>query len=298
MAAASGRLRLGSTSRVAHGDRGGNESRRPPRMPPTRTRSRPRSATGTIGGSRRLAQSLGIGAARRRRAPRDGGRRGGAWSGRCGIVTALSRPCRRGSAMMLKGKVAVVTGAARGVGREIALLMARHGARVVVNDYGGSEVGTRHATASRPTRSSTRSAGRAARPSPTTTRWPPWPGGQAIVKTRDRRLRPRRHRRQQRGHPARPHDLQHERGGVGRRHQHPPQGHLRGDARGGAAHARAEVGSRHQHDLDLGPDRQRRPGQLRRRQARHLRPHQGRPRSTWRATTSPPTASRPSRGRG
>ena len=44
--------------------------------------------------------------------------------------------------MMLKGKVAVVTGAARGVGREIAILMARQGARVVVNDYGGSVVGT------------------------------------------------------------------------------------------------------------------------------------------------------------
>ena len=44
--------------------------------------------------------------------------------------------------MMLKGKAAVVTGAARGVGREIARLMAQHGARVVVNDYGGSEVGT------------------------------------------------------------------------------------------------------------------------------------------------------------
>jgi NAD(P)-dependent dehydrogenase (short-subunit alcohol dehydrogenase family) len=43
--------------------------------------------------------------------------------------------------MMLKGKVAVVTGAARGVGREIARLMAQHGARVVVNDYGGSEAG-------------------------------------------------------------------------------------------------------------------------------------------------------------
>ena len=43
--------------------------------------------------------------------------------------------------MVLKGKVAVVTGAARGIGREIALLMARLGARVVVNDYGGSEVG-------------------------------------------------------------------------------------------------------------------------------------------------------------
>jgi NAD(P)-dependent dehydrogenase (short-subunit alcohol dehydrogenase family) len=43
--------------------------------------------------------------------------------------------------MVLKGKVAVVTGAARGVGREIALLMASQGARVVVNDYGGSEAG-------------------------------------------------------------------------------------------------------------------------------------------------------------
>src|SRR5437016_2882974 len=47
-----------------------------------------------------------------------------------------------GSRMMLKGKVAVVTGAARGIGREIALLMARQGALVVVNDYGGTESGT------------------------------------------------------------------------------------------------------------------------------------------------------------
>jgi NAD(P)-dependent dehydrogenase (short-subunit alcohol dehydrogenase family) len=43
--------------------------------------------------------------------------------------------------MVLKDKVAVVTGAARGIGREIALLMARHGARVVVNDYGGAADG-------------------------------------------------------------------------------------------------------------------------------------------------------------
>jgi NAD(P)-dependent dehydrogenase (short-subunit alcohol dehydrogenase family) len=42
---------------------------------------------------------------------------------------------------MLKDKVAVVTGAARGIGREIAILMARRGARIVVNDYGGSEAG-------------------------------------------------------------------------------------------------------------------------------------------------------------
>jgi hypothetical protein len=43
--------------------------------------------------------------------------------------------------MVLKDKVAVVTGAGRGIGREIAVLMAQLGARVVVNDYGGSEGG-------------------------------------------------------------------------------------------------------------------------------------------------------------
>ena len=44
--------------------------------------------------------------------------------------------------MVLRDKVAVVTGAARGIGREIALLLAKEGARVVVNDYGGTEAGT------------------------------------------------------------------------------------------------------------------------------------------------------------
>jgi NAD(P)-dependent dehydrogenase (short-subunit alcohol dehydrogenase family) len=44
--------------------------------------------------------------------------------------------------MMLAQRVAVVTGAARGIGREIALLMAKHGARVVVNDLGGTADGS------------------------------------------------------------------------------------------------------------------------------------------------------------
>jgi NAD(P)-dependent dehydrogenase (short-subunit alcohol dehydrogenase family) len=39
---------------------------------------------------------------------------------------------------MMAGKVALVTGAGRGIGREIALLMASEGAAVVVNDLGAS----------------------------------------------------------------------------------------------------------------------------------------------------------------
>src|SRR6266513_1099587 len=41
----------------------------------------------------------------------------------------------------LRGKVAIVTGAGRGIGREHALALARAGARIVVNDLGASLAG-------------------------------------------------------------------------------------------------------------------------------------------------------------
>jgi NAD(P)-dependent dehydrogenase (short-subunit alcohol dehydrogenase family) len=43
---------------------------------------------------------------------------------------------------LLDGKVAVITGAGRGIGREEALMLAKHGCKVVVNDLGGHFDGT------------------------------------------------------------------------------------------------------------------------------------------------------------
>jgi NAD(P)-dependent dehydrogenase (short-subunit alcohol dehydrogenase family) len=56
---------------------------------------------------------------------------------------ASGTPVQKADVMtkMLDGQTIIVTGAGRGIGREIALMAAQHGAKVLVNDLGGSAEG-------------------------------------------------------------------------------------------------------------------------------------------------------------
>ena len=131
----------------------------------------------------------------------------------------------------LKNRNAVVTGAGRGIGRDVALLLAQEGANVVVNDPGVSVDGTGHdAGPADVVRDEIIAAGgnAVANYDSVADRRGRREHGPAVR----RRLRQHRHPHQRRRHPARPHDLQHGRRRVGRRHQRPPQGPLQHDQAG------------------------------------------------------------------
>jgi NAD(P)-dependent dehydrogenase (short-subunit alcohol dehydrogenase family) len=53
-------------------------------------------------------------------------------------MTATTAPAKPAQPRMLEGKVAIVTGAGGGIGREIATAMAEAGAHVLINDIGAS----------------------------------------------------------------------------------------------------------------------------------------------------------------
>ena len=180
-------------------------------------------------------------------------------------------------ARLCEGRVAIVTGAGRGVGREHAIMLAAHGAKVVVNDLGAKVDGTGAdaGPANEVVETIKKAGGEAVANGDDVSSWD---GAKNMidqaVKTygkldvlvnnagilRDRML------------------VQHDRAGMGRRHQGAPEGHLLSLASCRRVLARQEQGNRqagerphHQHLVDLRPVRQHGPDQLRRGQGRHRR---------------------------
>ena len=171
--------------------------------------------------------------------------------------------------MSVEGRVAIVTGAGGGLGRCHALLLAEHGAKVVVNDLGRR----------RPRRRPGRCRGQRGRGNPQCRRRGGCQQGercrpgrrQEHRRRRRARLRHGRHRRQQRRHPARQVVQENDPRRVGPGPRRAPERHrLRHLARV-ADHVRQELRSRRLHVLRVRHLRQLRPGELRRREDGHGR---------------------------
>ena len=193
----------------------------------------------------------------------------------------------------LKDAAAVVTGAGRGIGRGVAMLLAAR--RRERRRQRPRRERRRHRRRQRPrrARSSTRSSAAGGNAVANFDTVATVEGGENMIKTALDDFGPHRHPRQRRRHPARPHDLQHDRGGVGRRHRRPPQGPLQHDQAGVDPHAPAALRPHHQLLVDLRPRRHCRA----RRTTAPPRPaspaSRASSRATSAATASPATPSRP-----
>ena len=171
---------------------------------------------------------------------------------------------------MLDGRVAICTGSGRGVGGEVAKLMAAHGAKIVVNDPGTS--GTGEGTDTTPAQEIVDQIKAA--------------GGDAVanygyvnkfddclqmVQPGARHVRRAAHRVQRRRHPARQDVPQHVPGGLAGRHRRPSDRAFQPQPGRDQPVPRAELRPHDPGVLDLGAARQCRPGELRLGQVRHRR---------------------------
>ena len=127
--------------------------------------------------------------------------------------------------MNLEGKAGIVTGAGRGIGRGIALLMAREGASVIVNDPGAGRNGevTTERPADEVVAEITKAGGKALANYDSVANYAQRRPHGAPVRGH---VRQDRFRRQRGRRAARAHDLEHDRGRFRRRHLRAPQGHM------------------------------------------------------------------------
>ena len=196
------------------------------------------------------------------------------------------------------GRVVVITGAGRGIGREHALEFARQGAKVVINDLGGRDGRHRLLDRARPGEvvDEIRAMGGEAVANGDDVS--DYEGAGRLIQTAIDTFGTHRRAGQQRRHPARPHARQHDDRRVGRRDQGAPARHLRPDPPRRRVLAQPHQGRRderrphHQHDVALGHLRQRGPDQLRRGQGGHRLLHRSSPPWSSSATASRSTPSR------